>query len=67
MFKNNKRFAKTYYFKNGEIIITFMWNKNKIDTCYNPIITKEYYLTETFKIDGCEQSAIIAMALIKQK
>ena len=58
MFKDNKRFDKTYYLKNGEIsLITFIWNKNKMDTCYNPKITKEYYLTESFSMDGCSQSA----------
>lgn len=57
-YKNNKRIGKSYYFKNGEIdLITYKNNDKTIDTCYNPKITKEYYLTESFSMDGCSQSA----------
>ena len=59
MFNGNKRIGKSYYFKNGEIdLITYKNNDKTIDTCYNPKITKEYYLTESFSMDGCIQSPL---------
>lgn len=58
IFINNRRVGKSYYFKNGEVDIITYINKNKtIDTCYNPKISRDNYLTESFTSDACLQSA----------
>ncbi len=59
MFDKDKRSGKSYYFNNGEIsLITYTWNNKNIEICYNPAISKEHYLTESFVSDCCIQEGV---------
>lgn len=59
MFNNNKRIGKSYYFKNGDVsLVTYKWHDKKMDICYDITISKEHYLTASFKMDGCLQGGI---------